>query len=493
MLRKLLIEEVEEEINFVIEDEIVEAIVEEIKFDYMDEVDEEMVISVERNSSQEITNSRTNDYKCHKNSGSHIFYEHNSLSKYLKEIIIGRFIDQEGLFVFNLHARFKVWENFALWDPWNDYILHFQCLNKYVIDVMRKSGERLDFTDYDLANDDFVLFSCIDQKQKGDFHITFDKNMMNWHDFISFGNDFSPWEVGGEYQHLLLIKNRLNWHFYTIGDGDFSLVTRKQQEQLFLDDGRILYPLKDDMRETSKKGCVHGGSDQARKEALCGNSYAKILCCPQTKDIFITSTFVAQKHQEQWCEIVMQVGIVCGYMEGQVEEKGWCLILKLEVWPPLNVFEEWLICHDIHVMASSLLFYLNFANKFQQGSWKIVIGPRIPMIFDGDPDLHHGHYITNLYLLDTRKCNTFGMLKSDQKEEYVIFILAGYTHQVRDFKIAWNVFSPTEKIVACVNERKSSSFLINDERAELRTIPFEEGGNDTCMDRDKGWLELNDS
>ena len=64
----------------------------------------------------------------------------------------------------------------------------------------------------------------------------------------------------------------------------------------------------------------------------------------------------------------------------------------------------------------------------------------------------------------------FGMLESDQKEEYVTFILAGHTHQVRDFKIAWNVFSPKEKRVAHVRLGQISSLVINDERVELSLL-----------------------
>ena len=48
-------------------------------------------------------------------------------------------------------------------------------------------------------------------------------------------------------------------------------------------------------------------------------------------------------------------------------------------------------------------------------------------------------------------------------------------------------------MAACLNDRKFSTFLIDDEHAELRKIPFKEGGNDTCMDKDKGWLGLNQS
>ncbi|CAI9271097.1 unnamed protein product [Lactuca saligna] len=141
------IEEIEEETNFVIGDEFVEAIVEEIKFVDMDKIVEEIVIFVEQQISfQELTTTRTNDCKCHKNSGSHIFYEHNFFSKDLNEIQIGSFIDQEGLFVFHLHFRFKVWEIFTLWRPWNAYILHFEGL-----------GKRFDFTNYDLDSDVFVL------------------------------------------------------------------------------------------------------------------------------------------------------------------------------------------------------------------------------------------------------------------------------------------------------------------------------------------------
>ncbi|CAI9263779.1 unnamed protein product [Lactuca saligna] len=256
LVEEEFIDEIEEETNFVIGDEFVEAIVEEINFVDMDKIVEEIVIFVEQQISfQELTTTRTNDYKCHKNSGSHIFYEHNFFSKDLKEIQIGSFIDQEGLFVFHLHFRFKVWEIFTLWRPWNAYILHFEGL-----------GERFDFTNYDLNNDFFVLSSLIDQKEKTDLCITFDKK------------------------------------FCAIRDGDFSFVAQKQQDQLFLDDGRILYPSKDIMM-ISKKICVHGGINQSPKEALRGNSYAYFLCCPQTKHIFINSSFIVQKHQDRWREV----------------------------------------------------------------------------------------------------------------------------------------------------------------------------------------------
>ncbi|CAI9263792.1 unnamed protein product [Lactuca saligna] len=256
LVEEEFIEEIEEETNFVIGDEFVEAIVEEINFVDMDKIVEEIVIFVEQQISfQELTTTRANDYKCHKNSGSHMFYEHNFFSKDLKEIQIGSFIDQEGLFVFHLHFRFKVWEIFTLWRPWNAYILHFEGL-----------GERFDFTNYDLNNDVFVLSSFIDQKEKKDLCITFDKK------------------------------------FCAIRDGDFSFMAQKQQDQLFLDDGRILYPSKDIMM-ISKKICVHGGINQSPKEALRGNSYAHFLCCPQTKHIFINSSFIVQKHQDQWREV----------------------------------------------------------------------------------------------------------------------------------------------------------------------------------------------
>ncbi|CAI9269863.1 unnamed protein product [Lactuca saligna] len=95
LVEEEFIEEIEEETNFVIGDEIVEAIVEEINFIDMHEIVEEMVIFVEQQKSfRELTTLRTNDYKCRKNLGSHYFYEHNSFSNDLKEILIGSFIDQ---------------------------------------------------------------------------------------------------------------------------------------------------------------------------------------------------------------------------------------------------------------------------------------------------------------------------------------------------------------------------------------------------------------
>ncbi|CAI9269860.1 unnamed protein product [Lactuca saligna] len=150
---------------------------------------------------------------------------------------------------------------FTLWMPSNAYILHFEGLSD-----KKKYGERLDFTNYDLDSDVFVLSSLIDQKEKKDMHITFDKK------------------------------------FYAIRDVDFSLKTQKQQDQLFLDDGRILYAPKGDMM-ISKTRCVHSGSNQSRKKTLCDNSYANFLCCPQTKDILINSSFVVQKHQERRLEV----------------------------------------------------------------------------------------------------------------------------------------------------------------------------------------------
>ncbi|CAI9299928.1 unnamed protein product [Lactuca saligna] len=250
LVEEEFIEEIEEGTNFVIGDEIVEAIVEEINFVDMHKIVEEMVIFVEQlKSFRELTTLRTNDYKCHKNSGSHIFYEHNSFSKVW------------GISIFHLYFRFNVWEIFTLWMPWNAYILHFEGLSD-----KKKYGERLDFTNYDLDSDVFVLSSLIDQKEKKHMHITFDKK------------------------------------FCAIGDVDFSRKTQKQQDQLFLDDGRILYAPKGDMM-ISKTRCGHGGSNQSRKKTLCDNSYANFLCCPQTKDILINSSFVVQKHQEGRLEV----------------------------------------------------------------------------------------------------------------------------------------------------------------------------------------------
>ncbi|CAI9260456.1 unnamed protein product [Lactuca saligna] len=68
LVEEEFIEEIEEETNFVIRDEFVEAIVEEINFVDMDKIVEEIVIFVEQQISfQELTTTRTNDYKCHKN------------------------------------------------------------------------------------------------------------------------------------------------------------------------------------------------------------------------------------------------------------------------------------------------------------------------------------------------------------------------------------------------------------------------------------------
>ncbi|CAI9269861.1 unnamed protein product [Lactuca saligna] len=162
LVEEEFIEEIEEGTHFVIGDEIVEVIVEEINFVDMHKIVEEMVIFVEQlKSFREFTTSRTNDYKCHKNSG---------------------------------------------------------------LSDKKKYGERLDFTNYDLDSDVFVLSLLIDQKEKKDMHITFDKK------------------------------------FCAIRDVDFSLKTQKQQDQLFLDDGRILYAPKGDMM-ISKTRCVHGGSN----------------------------------------------------------------------------------------------------------------------------------------------------------------------------------------------------------------------------------------
>ena len=131
LVKEEFIEEIKEEINFVVRDETVEAVLEEINFADMDKIVEDMVIFVKQQISfQELTTTRTNEYKCHKNSSSHIFFEDNSFSKGLKEIQIGSFIDQEGL------------------------------------DERMKCGERLDFADYDLTNGVSILYLFVDPNQK---------------------------------------------------------------------------------------------------------------------------------------------------------------------------------------------------------------------------------------------------------------------------------------------------------------------------------------
>ena len=280
-------EEMDERRCFVVED----AIGDEINLVGMNKVIEELASVEQQKSFQELTTSRTNEYTCHKNSGSHIFYKNNSFSNYPKEIRIRSFVDPEQLFVFHHHVRFKVWGILTLSKPWNGYALHFEDHNK-----RRKYGERLDFTNYKLTNDISILFSFIDLKRRKDLHITFDKRMINLHVLMSYGNGYSPWEVG-ENHCVLLNKYRLHVLFCTMGYGEFSFVIHKQQDSFYLDVGRILYPPKGDMREIPEIRCVQGGGDQPRKEALRKSSYAKVLCCPQTKDTFISSSFVSQEHQ----------------------------------------------------------------------------------------------------------------------------------------------------------------------------------------------------
>jgi hypothetical protein len=124
----------------------------------------------------------------------------------------------------------------------------------------------------------------------------------------------------------------------------------------------------------------------------------------------------------------------------------------------------------------------------QEGSWRFDDGPIISMIYDGNPCLHRGDYMTNLYysLFDVGERGAIGMLESGK---YVI-ILAGHIHRVKELKIAWDLSSLKWQMVTHANKGKISSFLIDDERTELRSIPFEEGGNDTNMEWDKGWCDL---
>ncbi|KAL4579655.1 hypothetical protein LXL04_015811 [Taraxacum kok-saghyz] len=642
-------EEMVERRSFVVEDTIGD----EISLVGMNKVIKEVVSVEHQKSFQELTTSRTNEYTCHKNSGSHIFYKNNLFSNYPKEIRIRSFVDPKELFVFHHHVRFKVWGILTLSKPWNGYALHFEGLNE-----RRRCGERLDFTNYKLTNDISVLFSFIDLKQRKDLHITFDKRMINLHVLITYGNGYSPWEVG-ECRCVLLNKCRLHVLFCMIGYGEFSFAIHKQQESLYLDVGRILYPPKGDMREIPEIRCVQGGGDQPRKEALLKSSYAKVLCCPQTKDTFISSSFVSQEHQARRHEVGSERKFV--NFLSKSEEEGinqyedpspkyicgrelvvfgfiffWCVLMwevmifgsvthqltntdhdpffqivaittrkKLKkretpFFPPsptslskalwktqtrpetLNllsgnvasfrsrscksamaasfgaktlptsssyfaaahgsfdlstgfppkpslkpdqlrdcVFRSGFSPSHNYIFRSEIqgglkhglwhgseeeLVVANHVKKrpvgwnsktlavwcknFQEGSWWFDGGPIISMIYDGGY-LYRGDYITNLYycLFYVGERETIGMFESGKYK----IKLAGHIHQVRELKVAWDWFSLKWQMVTHVNKGKISSFLIDDERAELRSIPFEEEGNDTNMEWDKGWCELKGS
>ena len=440
LVEEEFIEELDEETNFVIGDEFVEAIVEEINFVDMDKIIEEIVIFVEQQISfQELTTTRTNDYKCHKSSCSHIFYEHNSFSKDLKEIQIGSFIDQEDLFVFHLHVRFKVWEIFTLWRPWNAYILHFEDLGE-----RRKHGEMLDFTNYDLNNDVFVLSSFIDQKEKNDLRITFDKK------------------------------------FCAIRDEDFSFVAQKQEDELFLDDGRILYPPKDDMM-ISKTICVHGGSNRSPKEALCGNSYANFLCCPQTKHIFVNSSFIVQKHQDRWREV---------YWERKKKDGIHLFTNHLSKRKYEDTSPNYL--HRRELVMFGLIFFWCLFN------WEVVILGRAAHQLTNTNDVPFVK-MTAINHLNYCKVNLQGRVHGKVRKWFLIHklkIRLGFNSMSslsclknmciwRRNQLGVNKMSHSA-IKNCFQDLLSWKVCMGEQHnlvlTELRTIPFEEGGNDTCVE-----------
>jgi hypothetical protein len=101
------------------------------------------------------------------------------------------------------------------------------------------------------------------------------------------------------------------------------------------------------------------------------------------------------------------------------------------------------------------------------------------------------YHLVNGYIEVERDiCDELGF---DFEGRDAIIIFTGCKHQVRDFKVAWSLFSAKEKMIASVNMGKNSSFVVGDDLAELRTILFQGGGNDTNMDGDKSCLELNGS
>ena len=340
--------------------------------------------------------------------------------------------------------------------------------------------------------------------------------MISWHDLISYGNGYSPWEVG-EYQHFLLIRNRLNVQFYAIGDGDFSFMTQEQQDQLFLDGGRILYPPKDDMREISQKRCVHGGSDQSRKEALHGNSYANFSCCPQTKDIFINSSFVVQKHQERWREVCGEgmkkdgIHLFTNHLSKSKEEainqyedpspKYLCgreLVVfgLIFFWCALN-WEAMILGRAAHQLTNT-----NHDPFFQITTINHLIYFKVNL---QGPNLVHGNVrrwilihkwkswlglnsTSSLSCLKKEELSddAFGILKTDFKKGGVIFIkddLRYPSFERRDQLGVKKRSHPAIKI--CFQDLLPWKISMEEQHnvvlTELRTIPFKEGGNDTCM------------
>ena len=406
-------EEFSDEINFVVGDEIVEVIAERKSFVSEDAIGreinsvgedviiEEVVFVEKQKSSQDITTSRANDFKGHKFSGSYNFYEHNSFSKDLKEDKSIGFVDQEGLFVFYLHVRFKVWEIFALLKLGNDYFLQGESHHKYVINVMKKCGGGL----Y-LIESDYNLI-CYDL---ADYYPT---------DYDPIGHDLVVADLTNEFV------------------GVCSFVYQKHQEKLFLGDCRISYPPKDliEGKNTARRIST---SYYWEVELVLHNNVQNVILGWSSEPLVVW----CNNHKQfinmvvlnclDWFEVVTEGCLFCGYIKAKSEEKGWPTILELEDWSPLNAFEGCFVSHDVtHVVASSLLFYFSLANKFHEGSWKFCIGLITPVIYDGDPDLRHGDYITNLFcclfdvnerqdgvIKDDLERNTFGP-NSDLKKENI--------------------------------------------------------------------------
>lgn len=337
------IEGIEEENTFMAgnRSEIVETIGEENVFVDGDELVEEMMVVVDQqNSVQGLTTARTFDFKCPKFSGSHIFYNHDLFYKDLKEIRSGSFVDQEGLFIYHRHIRFKEWKKISILKPSIEYFLQVEYHHKYDR-VMREFGGRLNFIE-----SDFVGYTCFDLA-----------------DFDLLGYDLVAYDLTSGVSGVVLY------------------VTQKHQVRLFLDDGRFLYPSKDLLEGLKsakffcylicleKNVCVWKGNIKGTFETNKG-------------DVFAAPRF---KIKKSWTEFAKKQGRMGIDDMGAAMFKSWNVF---EVRTPWAVFGEWLICQNVtHAMTSYLMPYFSLASVFQIKYWKLRIGPIIIMACDGDPDL----------------------------------------------------------------------------------------------------------
>nr|XP_017246916.1 PREDICTED: lysine-specific demethylase JMJ25-like [Daucus carota subsp. sativus]XP_017246917.1 PREDICTED: lysine-specific demethylase JMJ25-like [Daucus carota subsp. sativus]XP_017246918.1 PREDICTED: lysine-specific demethylase JMJ25-like [Daucus carota subsp. sativus]XP_017246919.1 PREDICTED: lysine-specific demethylase JMJ25-like [Daucus carota subsp. sativus]XP_017246920.1 PREDICTED: lysine-specific demethylase JMJ25-like [Daucus carota subsp. sativus] len=107
-----------------------------------------------------------------------------------------------------------------------------------------------------------------------------------------------------------------------------------------------------------------------------------------------------------WCEVDVNAHhFFKGYREGQLDDAGWPLILKLKDWPPSSSFDEHLPRHGAEFLSSlpfkeytnSRSGYLNLAVKLPEKSLKPDMGPKTYIAYGIAEELGRGDSVTKLH------------------------------------------------------------------------------------------------